>query len=827
MPNGHPFGSLLTQLRSRKPGLSQNRLAELTGYHAAILVRMGQGKKDLTGPSGRERILRIIATLCDEGVAMTLDEANALLAAANLPPLYSGLPVEGALIQTLRVRDAPPATPTMRQGAYLPTPPTPLVGREADMADAQRLLERDELRMLTFTGPPGVGKTRLAIEIARETERDFADGAWWVELAPITDPNTVLIAIARALDIAERPNRPALRALQDHLRNKQALLVLDNLEQVLEVGPLIGQVLSAAPMVNVLATSREALRIVAEHRYAVQPLDLGMHSWRSPAVELFAQRATAVRNDFELTDKSGPIVAGLCRRLDGLPLAIELAAAQVALFTPTEILARLDQRLPMLVDSVRDLPARQRTLNATLDWSYNLLTPDEQALFRRLGVFAGGCTLDAAQTFCDVDGLELEAEDGLAELTAKSLMVRKESSNGQSRYAMLETIRTYALDQLKAHGELDFWHEHLADYLAALRTSATSTRRAHFADVDNWRAALRWAVADRIGDLAPALALLHAHHDYGVSWPEQIVWLELVLAHPHIERHPAAHAQALSLLGETEAMQGLINQSVHHLEQGVALCKRHDLRTEIIEMLFSLGMVRRCAGNTTQARAVLQECMQLCHELGYAERIPHLLITQAEVEVIAEDGALARRLVDEAFALGGKDVPFLHGWGLNHQAHALQLLGDWAGARASAQRSLELFNRLEITGCLEQAWSYSALAEIALSEGDALTAACNVHKGLEIYELISEKWVAIWLLTAFAGVAALMQEPNQGARLWGAGEVLRERVGCHIAPASRLNRERTVALLREQLGDERFEAEQAIGRAMTLDQAVAYALNQG
>jgi len=331
----------------------------------------------------------------------------------------------------------------------LPTQVTSFIGRADEIAELAKLMQTT--RLITLLGPGGIGKTRLALEIAQRIQTDFAEGVWWVELASITDPQAVLISIIQVLKIEDRPSKPILQVLQDHLRDKQLLLILDNLEQVLDVAPMIVQVLSAAPSVQVLATSRESLHITGEQTYLLQPLAVA-----NEAIELFVQRAQAVQHDFALTNANLAAVTEICRKLDGLPLAIELAAPRIALFTLDELLKRLDQRLSLLTGGARDLPVRQRTLRATLDWSYGLLTPDEQAFFRRLGVFAGGCTLHAMQFFVERDHeLALMAEDGLGVLLSKSLMVRRIDHDGQSRFVMLETMREFAVDKLKALGEYD------------------------------------------------------------------------------------------------------------------------------------------------------------------------------------------------------------------------------------------------------------------------------------------------------------------------------------------------------------------------------------
>src|SRR5215204_4636370 len=394
----------------------------------------------------------------------------------------------------------------------LPLQPTPLVGREKEVAQVCDLLRGEATRLLTLTGPGGTGKTRLALQAAADLLEDFTDGTFFVQLATLSEAELFLSAVAETLGVRETAEQPLDESLKDYFHERQLLLILDNFEQVLGAAPTVTELLAGAPGLKVLATSRAPLGLYGEHEFPVPPLTLPDLKRPPPlerltqyeAVGLFVERARALKPDFSITNESAPAVAEICVRLDGLPLAIELAAARIKMLPPKAMLQRLTSRLKLLTGGARDLAERQRTLRATIEWSHALLDEGEQVLFGRLAVFSGGRTLEAIEAICDAEGdLPVDAFEGVSSLLDKSLLRQEEGSNGEPRFVMLETIHEYARERLKASGESEETRRLHAEYFLALAEEAEpelsgadqlACLERLEAEHDNMRAALAWSL---------------------------------------------------------------------------------------------------------------------------------------------------------------------------------------------------------------------------------------------------------------------------------------------------------------------------------------------
>ncbi len=576
----------------------------------------------------------------------------------------------------------------------LPRQPSSLVGREQEAATAEALFQHPEVRLLSMVGTAGVGKTRLALQVATDLLHDFPDGVFFVALAPVRDADLVMPTIAQTLGLRARRNQSVLTLLKSYLRDKHCLLVLDNFEQVVSAAPKLSDLLECCSVLKILVTSREVLHLRAEHQFNVPPLALPDHK-RFPdsaalvhmaAVDLFIQRAQAARPDFQLTPGNAAAIAELCIRLDGLPLAIELAAARSKLLAPQALLARLDHRLPLLTGGARDLPERQRTLRTAIGWSYELLPAEEQRLFRRLAVFMGGCQLSAAEALCRALGEEATTVfEGIASLRDKSLLDQIEQAEDEPRLIMLETIREYALERLEQSGEEKSVREtHAASYLAwAEETEPKLFGTEYFTWVErlerelaNLRAAFRWYLSTSDGARALRLSAalwgfraVGGHAVEGYRWIEQALQLSqtsatdadlsikakalygaaslayysndpaqtMVYAQECLEltralRDRHGTARALNALGHVALNTGDYTSLAAFADESVQLLREVGDRWYLAQALYLSTYGCYFLGNAARARSLIEECLALCREMGEPNLMMRVLYAQLSMQ---------------------------------------------------------------------------------------------------------------------------------------------------------------------------------------------------
>lgn len=546
--------------------------------------------------------------------------------------------------------DFPPLRTHDRRAADLPVQLTPLIGREREVATVVRLLRRKQVRLVTFTGPGGTGKTRLAVQVASELGNVFVGGVFFVSLASLTDPMLVIPAIARAIGIRESMGQSVFARLVEALQQEQVLLLLDNFEQIVEAAPQVAELLASCPQLKLLVTSRELLHVRSEREFAVPPLALPalVHLpklaalARTPAVALFLQRAQAARPEFKLTSTNARTVAEICVRLDGLPLAIELAAARMKLLSPRTLLTRLDQPLNVLTGGARDVPARQQTLRNTIKWSYQLLPANEQRLFRWLSVFVSGCSLEAAEAVCTVSGDETgQVLDGIASLVDKSLLQRARQAEEESedqRLLMLETIRGYGREALEAAGEETAARQAHADYFLHLAEEAEPALKGPQLvdwlerleqEHDNLRAALHYALES--GNAEMALRLGIALERFWVvrgQRNEGLAFLQNALAES-TEVAATVRAKALLAAGRLAFNQSNYDQGEALAQEGLALFREIGDKRGIALSLNRLGVAAWRRGDFRSARVLLEEDLALFREMGDQDRVAWSLFIMA------------------------------------------------------------------------------------------------------------------------------------------------------------------------------------------------------
>ncbi len=725
----------------------------------------------------------------------------------------------------------------------LPAPLTPLVGREQEIAAVCALLWRPEVRLVTLTGTGGVGKTRLALGVAAAVNADFADGICLVALAPLIDPGLVLSTIAQALGVQEQGSRPLLEGLQDHLREKQLLLLLDNFEQVVSAAPVVAELLVAAPRLRVLVTSRTSLHLSGEHEFVVPPLALpDLRNLPPPdrllqygAIRLFVARAQAAHSAFVMTGENATAIAAICQQVDGLPLAIELAAGRSKLFAPQALLSRLRNRLTLLVGGAQDLPLRQQTLRGTIAWSYDLLGQDEKALFRRLAVFVGGCTLEAAEAVYTAQGdLLIDVLEAVAALVDKSLLRQETQADGQPRLLMLETIREYALERLAASGEAEaVQRQHAIFFLRFSEEAEPKIRGAeHFlwrtrleVEHDNLRAALRWMLESQEAEMGMQLAFsLVAFWRASNQDREGRNWCEQVLAQPGTSARTAARAMALLAAGAMTMYQGDLPQAQLLLEESIAIGRevgRAAKRTLALALaLLAYGALLQ--GHLGAARELAEEGVRLFREVGEAWGTALALNHLGRATLELGDPVAARPLLEESAALFRAGNMQRLALPLNTLGRVALRQGDDTGARAYCEEALAV---ARATG--DELFIAEALAElgtVALHVGDFRQATALYQQSLALIwtrgyrERIAED------LAGLAAASSLLGQPERAARLFGAVEALREVSGIRLSPLPRADYDRAVEGIRAHLDEATFAQAWEKGRAMPLEQAIAEAL---
>lgn len=733
-----------------------------------------------------------------------------------------------------------PATLPPSARHNLPRHLTSFVGRAREIVDVVHLLA--DAPLVTLTGAPGCGKTRLALRVAADLVDSYHDGVWLVELAPIADPALVLRAVASALDVRELPGQSLAETLVTVLREKRLLLVLDNCEHVgAACGQLATILLSACSAVRILASSRHALKVPGEALWRVPPLSMpGPGASLSPealleydAIRLFVERAAAVRPAFRLGPRNAPVVAELCRRLDGLPLAIELAAARMQALTPQQIVTRLENRFRLLRTAGHPAFSRHQTLETALAWSHDLLSDPERRLLRRLSAFAGGATLEAAEAVCTGDGLEADEVLGLlAELVDKSL-VFVETQGEEARYRLLETVRQYARDRLREAGEAEVVARRHRDWYVALADRAqphlTGPEQGIWldrleAEHPNLRAALRWSLDGGDADTALRLATVLR---YFWAWrghlTEGRTWLEEGLRFPP-SGCGTIHIDALNVAGQLAAYQGDYTIAQALLEHALGLAREAGDQHGTVRALVFLGYVHAFRGACEQAGAVLEEALALSRGLGSrrgeAYALEHLAITAAQQGDYARSRALRQQALEAFRELGDK---VMVARALHNLGHVILCQGEYGVARPIFEECLGLFRALQDRRGI--AYAAINLGIVFVHKGARSRASALLGESLTIVRSLGEKRAVCNALEGCAILAAARGDGERAATLLGAVEVIRETIAMprRVNDRDRCRYDHYVAMARAAVGDEAFEATWTQGRAKTLWEAVEYA----
>ncbi|MGA9977902.1 MAG: tetratricopeptide repeat protein [Candidatus Sulfotelmatobacter sp.] len=706
--------------------------------------------------------------------------------------------------------------------ANLPVQRTGFVGREKELAAAKELLLRQDVRMVTVTGPGGIGKTRLAVQVASGLAERFPGSIHFVPLGSLNDPGLIPTVIVQTLGIREAGGQSPLEILKGNLRDSLCtpmLLLLDNFEHLVQAAPTVADLLAVGPNLKILVTSRAALHVYGEHEFPVSPLALPDSRSKPsveilsqcPAVALFVQRARAVKPDFELNRENATTVAEICARLDGLPLAIELAAARVKVLSPSLMLTRLASRLQLLTGGARDLPPRQQTLRAAIDWSYDLLTAAEQKLFRRLSVFVGGCTLEGAEAACNPrSDLDLDLLDGMASLVDKSLVREAGPGKGESRFVMLETIREYALEKLEASGEQPLTKRAHAAYCLVLAEEGVTEEchaqapewQEHFAlEYDNFRAALDWLIETRDAKwglrLGTALFRFWEIREYLAEGRNQ---LDKLLKLADAADPTKARARALFAAGVLAGEQGDYASADRLLNESQDIALQLGDKKGVAVSLNALAVIARDRSDVARAHILFEATLALWREIGDQKAVARTLSNLANVLKLQGDYDRAHALHVECRSIFQKlgDQAGV-AWSLNYQGDVARDHGDSAAARTLYEQGLGIFRELGdrwgIAGTLAD------LGSLAREQEDYSAAHSLYAESIKLFQELDHKRGIARLLECSACSAAAQREAGRSLRLAGAAAALRQNIGAPLTAAEQVKLEASLQAARKGLTD--------------------------
>ena len=817
------FGSVLYEMVTGFPAFQKKTHAETT---AAILRDEPEhlGARMLQAPAPFLWIVeRCLAKDPKQRYASTRDLARDLAAVRD------------------RLADAPARDSEPRPN-NLPVQRTAFIGREHEAAGLRQLLSRVDVQLVTLTGPGGIGKTRLALQVAGEIADQFPGGVCFVALSAIGERGLIASTIAQAVGVRETGSQSPQESLKQYMGglNQPMLLLLDNFEHLVSAAPVVAQLLTAGPKLKVLVTSQAPLHVYGEHEFPVPPLALPDPKStpplevlsRLPAVALFVERAKAVKHEFTLTKENAHAVAAVCSRLDGLPLAIELAAARVKLLSPSAMLARLESRLNLLTGGARDLPTRQQTLRNTVDWSYGLLNGAEQTLFRRLSVFTGGCTLEGVEAVCDTKGnLGLDVLDGMASMVDKSLVQQVEQVDKETRFFMLSTIREYALERLaESDDESATRRAHAAYYLVLAEEGAEDIAQTEWLDRfevehENFRLAIDYLI--KTGDAEWGLrmgAALFRFWETREHLTEGRDAIARLLALEGASARPKLRARLLFAGAVLAAAQGDYDSGRPLFEESLETCVKLNDNRGVAVALNAMAVNVRDRGEFAVASSLFDRCVAIWKDLGDPANIARALSNLASVMKLQGEYERASSLYDECLTMF-RDVGDGAGvaWTLNYLGDVAREKADLVAARSFCEQSLLEFRQLHDSWGI--ASTLSDLASLSCDQGNNAEARRLYGESIKMFQELGHKRGIARALECLAASAAAQSNAEQSLHLAGAAAALRQRLGAPLTPAEQPRLEKALEFARRTLGNAAGLTAWMEGWAMPVEQAVHEALN--